>query len=54
MGILVPPHPPRKVKTAEPMIDCGMGAMIMTPLGARFAAAFVKRSRSERDRGSKT
>jgi hypothetical protein len=53
MGILVPVRVRPKVK-AEPMIDCGMAAMIMTPLGARFAAAFVKRSRSERDRGSKT
>jgi hypothetical protein len=53
MGILVPARPPRKVKGAS-MIDCGMAAMIMTPLGARFAAAFVKRSPSERERGPKT
>ena len=53
MGILVPARVRQKVKAA-PMIDCGMAAMIMTPLGARFAAAFVKRLRSEREREPKT
>jgi hypothetical protein len=53
MGLLVPPRPRRKVK-ATSMIDCGMAAMIMTPLGARFAATFVRRVRSDRKGGSKT
>jgi len=46
-------RPPRRVPKAASLIDCGMAAMIMTPLGARFAAAFVKRLRSQRDREPK-
>ena len=44
--LLAPPPPPRiqfQKKAAKTWIDCGMGALLISPLGERFANAFTKR-----------
>jgi len=47
LAVLVPR--PRREPKAPAMVDCGIAAMMMTPLGARFAATFTRRVRTNRE-----